>query len=66
MLREDLAAGRLVELLTEFRSPPRAVHAIYPHRRLMPAKLRSFLEFLAERFREEHSLATEEQARSGA
>lgn len=62
LLREDIRAGRLIEVLTEYRSPPRAVFAIYPHRRLMPAKLRSFVDFLAERFQREQDLAPEDTA----
>ena len=50
MLRDDIAAGRLIEILSEYPSPPRAVHVIYPHRHLIPAKVRSFIDFLAERF----------------
>jgi DNA-binding transcriptional LysR family regulator len=46
--------------LTEYRSMPRAVPAIYPQRTLMPDKPRSFVDFLAERFRREQDLATED------
>ena len=59
LVHEDFANGRLVEILTEYRSPPRAVHVMYPQRRLMPAKVRSFIDFLAERFETGHGFSTE-------
>ena len=46
-----LAAGRLVPLLTEFAVDERtAIHAVYPQRRHLPAKVRVFIDFLVERF----------------
>ncbi len=46
-----LAAGRLVALLTEHAIDERtAIHAVYPQRRHLPAKVRAFIDFLVERF----------------
>ena len=46
-----LAAGRLVPLLTDFAVDERtAIHAVYPQRRHLPAKVRAFIDFLVERF----------------
>ena len=46
-----LAAGRLVPLLTEHAVDERtAIHAVYPQRRHLPAKVRAFIDFLVERF----------------
>jgi DNA-binding transcriptional LysR family regulator len=59
---EQIAAGRLIEILTEYESPPRAVYVIYPHRRLMPAKVRSFVDFLAHRFETGHGFEDERVA----
>lgn len=50
--RESLRAGRLVEILPEFAAADRAIYAIYPHRRYLPAKVRVFVDFLARWFRE--------------
>jgi DNA-binding transcriptional LysR family regulator len=48
--RADIAAGRLSPLLPGWRaSRDLAVHAVYPHRSLVSAKVRSFVDFLAER-----------------
>lgn len=50
LLRDELAAGRLVRVLPDLVQPARPMHALYaPDRRITP-KLRSFLDFLVERF----------------
>jgi DNA-binding transcriptional LysR family regulator len=50
MLHEDLAAGRLVELLPGFEVPSLPMHLLYaPDRRPTP-KLRSFIDFVVETF----------------
>lgn len=48
----DLEAGRLVPLLPEFRPVEFAINAIYPHRRHLTAKVRRFIDLLADRFTE--------------
>ena len=46
----DIAAGRLVPLLPDWRAiPVQSVHALYPHRSFVSAKVRTFLDFLIER-----------------
>lgn len=47
---DDLRAGRLEAVLADFADDDLAVHAIYPHRRHLSAKVRAFVEFLGERF----------------
>lgn len=44
----QLANGALVRVLREFEPPPSPVQAVYPSGRLVPAKLRAFLDVLAE------------------
>jgi len=44
----QLASGALVRVLREFEPPPSPVQAVYPSGRLVPAKLRAFLDVLAE------------------
>jgi DNA-binding transcriptional LysR family regulator len=46
----DLAAGRLVRVLAEYAPAPAGVYAVYPSRRHLSAKVRAFVDFLAERF----------------
>lgn len=48
----DVRAGRLVQLLTDFEAPQSEIWAVYPSRRHLPAKVRVFVEFLIERFRD--------------
>ncbi|MBV8636289.1 MAG: LysR family transcriptional regulator [Burkholderiaceae bacterium] len=43
---EWIARGELVRVLPKWSSPPIPVHAIYPTRRFLPAKLRLFLDAL--------------------
>lgn len=43
LAHEDLAAGRLLHLLPEWRAPLLPVHLIYPYQRFQPAKLRHFI-----------------------
>lgn len=52
MVGPDLAEGRLEEVLGEYAQPEPAVHAIYPPGRHLSAKVRAFVDFLANHFRE--------------
>ncbi len=52
-VRPHVAAGRLVPVLREFEQPPAPIHALYPHARLLSAKVRSFVDFLVENWRDE-------------
>jgi len=49
-LGTDIAEGRLVPLLTGWRPRELPINALYPHRPLLSAKVRTFVDFLAERF----------------
>lgn len=51
LLRPDIEAGRLVELLPKHVPPARPIHAVYPRERQLTPKLTSFVEFLMERLR---------------
>lgn len=44
---EDIAEGRLVEVLPDYPVPPKPLFALFPHARLLPAKTRIFLDFLS-------------------
>jgi DNA-binding transcriptional LysR family regulator len=46
----DLRAGRLTPLLCEMEAERLHVYAVYPHARHLAAKVRVFVDFLAERF----------------
>lgn len=47
LARAPLQAGRLERLLSDFPAPTVGLSAIYPDRSYLPAKTRSFLDFLA-------------------
>ncbi len=49
-VREDLAAGRLVELLPGWSPKCGIVHAIFPSRRGLLPSVRTLIDFLAEEF----------------
>jgi DNA-binding transcriptional LysR family regulator len=46
----EVENGQLSALLTSWRARELPIHALYPHRSLLSAKVRSFVDFLAERF----------------
>jgi DNA-binding transcriptional LysR family regulator len=48
--REDLAAGRLVQLLADWYMPKVPVSFVYAQRKLMPKRLRVFIDYMIERF----------------
>ena len=50
LVGEDLAAGRMVPLLPEYAPVEEDLAVVYPHRRQLSAKVRSFVDFLAARF----------------
>ena len=46
----DIKAGRLVELLPDWRDPQEnIIHAVFPSRRLVPPATRAFVDFLVEK-----------------
>ena len=45
-----IKAGRLTPILKHYQPPPFPIYAIYPSRRHLSAKVRSFVDFLVERF----------------
>ncbi|WP_422026438.1 LysR family transcriptional regulator [Pyruvatibacter mobilis] len=51
-IREDLEAGRVVEVLAEYNGYERAIYAAYPHSRHLSGKVRAFVEHLIEHCRE--------------
>jgi molybdate transport repressor ModE-like protein len=48
-LANSLAAGRLVRLLAAYEMPPLPVQFVFPELRLMPARVRAFLDWAAPR-----------------
>ena len=50
LIGEELASGRLVRVLPELRGQELGVHAVYPSRKHLSAKVRALVDFLAEAF----------------
>ena len=51
LIGDKVATGELVEVLTEFQSAPSNVHAVYSPGRHVPSKLRCFMDYFANEFR---------------
>lgn len=47
---ESIRQGKLVTILDDFELEPLALYAIYPHRKLMPSKLRAFIDYTVDYF----------------
>ncbi|CAI0911943.1 LysR family transcriptional regulator [Serratia grimesii] len=43
---DDIAQGRLIELMPAYRLPEHAIYAVYPQRKYLPAKVLAFVDFL--------------------
>ncbi|MFL9929365.1 LysR family transcriptional regulator [Paraburkholderia sp. RL18-103-BIB-C] len=50
LIGRDLASGRLVPLLGDYRLPPIEITIAYPSRLHLPAKVRTFIDHLVEHF----------------
>ena len=47
---DEVRAGRLRPVLTEFELADLGIYAVYPHKRHLSPKVRAFVDFLAERY----------------
>jgi DNA-binding transcriptional LysR family regulator len=47
-VREAIADGHLIEVLTDFAPAPMPIHVVYPSARLLSGKVRAFVELIAE------------------
>ena len=52
-VKRDLDSGRLVRLLPEWRIPSATLYAAYADRAFLSAKIRSFIDFLVEKIKQE-------------
>ncbi|MBB6484797.1 LysR family transcriptional regulator [Rhizobium lusitanum] len=55
---EDVAAGRLVRVMPDYRAVEFIISAIYPNRSHLPTKVRLFIDLLVERFAEHRKWMT--------
>ena len=56
LVRRHLESGHLQRVLTEFEGPRTPVYAVFPRAGIPPNKVRAFVDFLAERYRQENTL----------
>ena len=47
-VEDDIAAGRLIHVLPQWRLPSGGIHAVFPAARFRPAKVRAFVDLLAD------------------
>lgn len=47
MAADAIAAGSLVEVLRDFRAPPLPINVVYPSNRMLPPRVRAFVDVLA-------------------
>lgn len=52
MVAPELRSGQLVPVLTEFSSGDHSIDALYPHRKHLPGKVRTFIDLAARHLRE--------------
>jgi len=52
---DHLAQKRLVSVLESFEPPPRPIHVIYPHARLLPARTKVFIDWIKRELRDLHA-----------
>jgi DNA-binding transcriptional LysR family regulator len=50
LIGSDTSCGRLVRLLPDYRLPQVEINVVYPSRRHLPAKVRTFIDHLVEHF----------------
>ncbi|MGY2437909.1 LysR substrate-binding domain-containing protein [Escherichia coli] len=50
MIHDDIVAGRLVPILSDWSLPRLEINLVYPSRRHLPAKTRVFIDFIVKEF----------------
>lgn len=59
-VERDIADGRLVSVLDDYAAPPNGIHAVFPHARHLPLRVRLWIDFM------KHSYAAAEYWRAAA
>ncbi|GAA0744819.1 LysR family transcriptional regulator [Ideonella azotifigens] len=49
-VQADLEAGRLASLLDEFAAPPNGIYAVFPSARMLPLRVRLWIDFLKQTY----------------
>jgi DNA-binding transcriptional LysR family regulator len=45
-VEQEIAEGRLVEVLAGFAAPPNGIYAVFPQRKHLPLRVRLWIDFL--------------------
>ena len=45
-VEQEIAEGRLVEVLSAFAAPPNGIYAVFPQRKHLPLRVRLWIDFL--------------------
>lgn len=53
IISDDLAAGRLIEILPEWHTEERGIYAVYPTRQHLSGKVRALVDYLVDKFKQE-------------
>ncbi|WP_313466328.1 LysR family transcriptional regulator [Stenotrophomonas sp.] len=56
LVADDLAEGRLVQLLPQWQAPPLPVHLVFPAARQQPLRLRAFIDAMKEALPQLHGM----------
>jgi DNA-binding transcriptional LysR family regulator len=48
MVMSELENGQLVQVLSDYRSEPTGIYAVYPQRAFLPLKVRAVIDYLIE------------------
>ncbi|MFN7725675.1 MAG: LysR family transcriptional regulator [Rubrivivax sp.] len=49
-VENDLASGRLVEVLADHAAPPNGIYAVFPQRKHLPLRVRLWIDFVKQRY----------------
>ena len=45
-MEQEIADGRLVEVLAAFAAPPNGIYAVFPQRKHLPLRVRLWIDYL--------------------
>lgn len=66
LVQEHLDAGRLQRVLAEFEAPRTPVHAVFPTTGAPPHKVRTFIDFISDRYHERNVLSVDRVVRTAS
>src|SRR6187551_3255707 len=55
-VEQEIAEGRLVEVLSRFAAPPNGIYAVFPQRKHLPLRVRLWIDFLKHHYAQPHFL----------